>query len=72
MQIQSSRFKFLSAALALALAVSPEMLAQQTSGQSPASEAGSAQCVNLTWGKPVSELCTMDALSAYVTAVEVR
>src|SRR6185312_8386582 len=33
MQIQSSRFKFLSAALALALAVSPEMLAQQTSGQ---------------------------------------
>jgi len=33
MQIQSSRFKFLSAALALALAVTPEMLAQQAGGQ---------------------------------------
>ena len=34
MQIQSSRFKFLSATMALALAISPEMLAQQASGQS--------------------------------------
>lgn len=33
MQIQSSRFKFLSAALALALAVTPEMFAQQAGGQ---------------------------------------
>jgi hypothetical protein len=38
MQIQSSRFKFLSAALALALAVSPEMLAQQASGQAPSTQ----------------------------------
>jgi hypothetical protein len=38
MQIQSSRFKFLSAALALALAVSPEMFAQQASGQSPSTQ----------------------------------
>jgi len=34
MQIQSSRFKFLSLVMALALAISPEMLAQQASGQS--------------------------------------
>jgi hypothetical protein len=33
MQIRSSRFKFLSAALALALAVTPEMFAQQTTSQ---------------------------------------
>lgn len=33
MQIQSSRFKFLSAALALALVVTPEMFAQQAGGQ---------------------------------------
>jgi hypothetical protein len=33
MQLQSSRFKFLSAALALVLAVSPEMFAQQASSQ---------------------------------------
>jgi hypothetical protein len=38
MQIQSSRFKFLSVALALALAISPEMLAQQASGQPPSTQ----------------------------------
>jgi outer membrane biosynthesis protein TonB len=33
MQLRSSRFKFLSAALALVLTISPEMFAQQTSSQ---------------------------------------
>jgi len=46
MQIQSSRFKFLSAALALALAVSPEMLAQQTSGQTQSTAPQSTQPQN--------------------------
>jgi hypothetical protein len=35
MQIQSCRFKFLSAALAVMLAVTPELFAQQGNGQSP-------------------------------------
>lgn len=46
MQIQSSRFKFLSAALALALAVSPEMLAQQASGQTQSTAPQSTQPQN--------------------------
>jgi len=44
MQIQSSRFKLLSAALALALAVTPEMLAQQA-GQ-PQSDPAPSQTQN--------------------------
>jgi hypothetical protein len=38
MEIQSSRFKFVSAALVLALGITPEMFAQQGSGQSAPSQ----------------------------------
>lgn len=43
MHIQSSRFKFLSAALALLLAISPEMIAQQSGSQQQQQNGQAAQ-----------------------------
>lgn len=43
MQIQSSRFKLLSGVLALLLAVSPEMIAEQSGAQQPSSQQQNTQ-----------------------------